>query len=43
MRDKLAFWDMYKEIGGLHHEQSGDYLTLIDANEEYRDLHNRLN
>lgn len=43
MRGKLAFWDMYKEIGGLHHEQSQDYLILIEADEEYKDLHNRLN
>lgn len=43
MRDKLAFWDMYKGLGWLHHEQSRDYLSLIGADKVYRDIHERLN
>jgi len=43
VRDKLAFWDMYKMIGGFHSEQSEAYLTMIHTNDIYRDIHKRLN
>lgn len=43
MRDKLAFWDMYKMIGGFHYEQSEDFLEFVETHECYRDIHNRLN
>ena len=43
MRGKLAFWDMYKMIGGYNSEQSNEYLALITADERYRDIHMRLN
>ena len=43
MRGKLAFWDMYKMIGGFNSEQSEDYLDLIGASDTYRDIHDRLN
>jgi hypothetical protein len=43
MRGKLAFWDMYKEIGWLNHEQSKDYLNMSSTDSAYRDIHERLN
>jgi hypothetical protein len=43
MRDKLAFWDMYKMIWWFNSGQSGDYINLIECNDTYRDIHERLN
>ncbi len=43
VRGKFAFWDMYKEIGGFHTEQSDDFLSFAHRDEAYRDLHLRLN
>lgn len=43
VRGRLAFWDMYKEIGGYHDAQSDDFLSFAHADESYRDLHLRLN
>jgi hypothetical protein len=37
------FWDMYKWIGWFPSEQSIQFLDLIQANDEYRELHNILN
>lgn len=42
-RNKIAYWDMYKEIGGFHHKQSDDFLDFIHADHRYRELHLRLN
>lgn len=42
-RNKLAFWDMYKQLWGFHHEQSEDFLKFIYADSRYRDIHLRLN
>jgi hypothetical protein len=43
VRGRLVFWDMYKEIGGFHAEQSDDFLSFANTDEMYRDLHLRLN
>ena len=42
-RDKLGFWDMYKEIGGFHVAQSDDFLVYQESNERYHALHMRIN
>jgi hypothetical protein len=43
VRGKLAFWDMYKEIGGFPTSQSEDFLSCMHTDELYRDFHLRLN
>lgn len=43
IRNKLAFWDMYKMIGGFNPHQSKDYIDLIESNDIYKDIHERLN
>jgi hypothetical protein len=43
VRGKLAFWDMYKAIGGFPTSQSEDFLSCMHTDELYRDLHLRLN
>jgi hypothetical protein len=43
VRGRLAFWDMYKEIGGWHAPQSDDFLMATHRDAIYRDLHLRLN
>ena len=43
VRGKLGFWDMYKEIGGLHEAQSDDFLRYTESDKPYSDLHMRLN
>jgi hypothetical protein len=43
VRGKLAFWDMYKQIGGFHTEQSNDFISCLHTDELYHDLHLRLN
>ncbi len=42
-RWKLWFWDMYKEIGGFHREQSDVFLEYMNTPRTYRDLHLELN
>ena len=42
-RWKLWFWDMYKQIGGFHAEQSRDFLSYIGTGDDYINLHLRLN
>ena len=37
------FWDMYKSIGGFPSEQSKQFLSMIEANSEYREIHQILN
>ena len=37
------FWDMYRDIGGFPEEQSEQFLSLMNANTEYRRLHQILN
>ncbi len=36
-------WDMYKMMGGLHREQSEDFLEYKGASPEYQRIHMRLN
>lgn len=37
------FWDMYRDIGGFPEEQSEQFLSLMNANIEYRWVHQMVN
>lgn len=37
------FWNIYKSIGGFPSEQSKQFLSMIEANSEYRKIHQILN
>lgn len=37
------FWDIYKNIGWFPSEQSEQFLSIIDANQEYRKIHQIIN
>ena len=37
------FWDMYRGIGGFSSEQSEQYLSMMGADSQYRNIHKILN
>ncbi len=37
------FWNIYSDIGGFPTEQSEQYLSMMNASSEYRDIHSILN
>lgn len=37
------FWDMYKWLGWWNADESDAFLTFLEANKEYREIHERIN
>ena len=43
MSQNIFLWDMYKWIGGWNHDESGWFLSFVQADNHYRKLHEDIN